>query len=356
VTLLVLSGADVRELLSYAECATVMRSALAGLARGDIQQPLRSAARPAGAAGFQVMMPSYSGQAGYGLKALCITPGNPSRGLDAHQGGVLLFAAGTGEPVALVNASALTEIRTAAVSAVATDLLAIPGASVVAIIGTGVQGAAHVRALAATRPLSEVRMYGRSASRTESVAAGLAGELGVPVTAARSAEEAVTGAGIVVTATSSATPVIARDWLAPGTHLNAVGACVPSDREIDTATMAAAALFADSRESLEHEAGDYLLAVKDLAVTGTAEVGPARATLGQILAGTGAGRRDDAEITVFESLGLAAEDLMAASFVYQKAARLGAGTVADFLPVAVFQPAAMNCRSAERCMSHDRHR
>ena len=325
MTLLILSGSDVRELLSYAECAEVMRSALAGLARGEIEQPLRSVVRPAGAAGFQVLMPSYNRDAGYGLKALCITPANPSRGLDAHQGGVMLYTADTGEPAALINASALTEIRTAAVSAVATGLLARPDATVAAIIGTGVQAAAHARALAATTVLSEVRLGGRSAARASSVAAGLAGELGVPVTAAASVEEALDGAGIVVTATASATPVIAREWLAPGAHVNAVGACVPSDREIDTATMAAAALFADSRESLRNEAGDYLLAVKDGAV-----VGPARATLGELLTGTGEGRRDEQEITLFESLGLAAEDLMAASFVYQKAVRLGAGTAADF--------------------------
>ena len=325
MTLLILSGSDVRELLSYAECAEVMRSALAGFARGEIEQPLRSVVRPAGAAGFQVLMPSYNRDAGYGLKALCITPANPSRGLDAHQGGVMLYTADTGEPAALINASALTEIRTAAVSAVATGLLARPDATVAAIIGTGVQAAAHARALAATTVLSEVRLGGRSAARASSVAAGLAGELGVPVTAAASVEEALDGAGIVVTATASATPVIAREWLAPGAHVNAVGACVPSDREIDTATMAAAALFADSRESLQNEAGDYLLAVKDGAV-----VGPARATLGELLTGTGEGRRDEQEITLFESLGLAAEDLMAASFVYQKAVRLGAGTAADF--------------------------
>jgi len=323
--LLVLSGSDVRELLSYAECATVMRSALAELARGEIEQPLRSVVRPSGAAGFQVLMPSYASSAGYGLKALCITPGNPSRGLDAHQGGVMLFAADTGEPVALVNASALTEIRTATVSAVATGLLARPDASLAAIIGTGVQGVAHARALAATRALSGIRMYGRSDSRTAAVAAGLADELGLPVTAAASAAEAVRGARIVVTATTSRDPVIAWEWLAPGAHVNAVGACVPSDREIDTATMAAAALFADSRESLENEAGDYLLAVKD-----GAEIGPVRATLGELLAGTGQGRRDEQEITVFESLGLAAEDLMAASFVYRKAAGLGVGTAANF--------------------------
>jgi ornithine cyclodeaminase/alanine dehydrogenase-like protein (mu-crystallin family) len=325
VTLLILSGSDVRELLSYAECATVMRSALAGLARGEIEQPLRSVVRPAGAAGFQALMPSYAAGAGYGLKALCITPGNPSRGLDTHQGGVLLFTADTGEPVALVNASALTEIRTAAVSAVATGLLARPDASAVAIIGTGVQGVAHARALAATRPLSEIRLHGRSAERTAAVAAGLTRELAVPVTAAGSAAEAIRGAGIVVTATSSREPVLRREWLAPGTHVNAVGACLPGDREIDAATMADAVLFCDSTQSLENEAGDYLLALKD-----GASVGSARATLGELLAGTGQGRRDEQEITLFESLGLAAEDLMAASFVYQKAVRLGAGTAAAF--------------------------
>jgi ornithine cyclodeaminase/alanine dehydrogenase-like protein (mu-crystallin family) len=328
--MLILSGAHVRELLSYAECAAVMRSALADLARGEIEQPLRSVVRPAGAAGFQVMMPSYAAGAGYGLKALCITPGNPARGLDAHQGGVLLFAADTGEPVALMNASALTEIRTAAVSAVATSLLARPDAALMAIIGTGIQGIAHARALAVTRPLSGrplagIRLYGRSPERTAAVSAALAEELGVPVAAVASARDAVDGAGIVVTATSSATPVIEREWLAPGTHVNAVGACVPSDREIDAATMAEAALFTDSRDSLANEAGDYLLAVKD-----GAAVGPARATLGEVLTGTGPGRADGEEITLFESLGLAAEDLMAASFVYQKAASLGAGTSAEF--------------------------
>ena len=322
--MLILSGPHVRELLSYAECAAVMRSALTDLAHGGIDQPLRSVVRPPGAAGFQVLMPSYAPGAGYGLKALCITPGNPARGLDAHQGAVMLFAAQTGEPVALINASALTEIRTAAVSAVATDLLARPGASAAAIIGTGVQGVAHARALAATRALSGIWLYGRTWSRTAAVAASLADELGVPVMAAATAAEALAGADIVVTATSSATPVISRDWLAAGTHVNAVGACVPSDREIDAATMAQAALFTDSRQSLQHEAGDYVLAVKD-----GARVDPAPATLGELLTGA-PGRRDDQEITVFESLGLAAEDLMAASFVHDKATRLGIGVTADF--------------------------
>ena len=181
--ILVLAGHHVRELMPYAECADVMREALAELARGQIQQPLRTVVRPRDAAGFMGLMPAYSPGAGYGLKAICITPGNPAIGKDAHQGGVLLFDVHTGEPLALVNASAVTEIRTAATSAVATGLLAGPRAAELAIIGTGVQGQAHAHAIAATRPLTGIRLAGRDLARTREVAAELAGQLGLPVTA-----------------------------------------------------------------------------------------------------------------------------------------------------------------------------
>ena len=321
--ILVLAGHHVHELLPYAECADVMREALAGLARGQIQQPLRTVVRPRDAAGFMGLMPAYSPDAGYGLKAICITPGNPAIGKDTHQGGVLLFDGRSGEPLALVNASAVTEVRTAAVSAVATDLLARPGPAELAIIGTGVQGRAHAHAIAATRPLTGIRLAGRDPARTREVAAELGGQLGVPVSGHDDVAEAVAGAGIVVTATSSREPVLRREWLAPGVHVNAVGACLPTDREIDTATMAEAAIFADSRESVSHEAGDFLLAERDGAVN------PVRAELGELLTGTAPGRAAD-EITLFESLGLAAEDLAAVSHLYEKATRQGAGTPADF--------------------------
>jgi len=305
VKILVLAGHHVHELLPYRECADVMRQALAELARGQIQQPLRTIVRPRDAAGFMGLMPAYSPGTGYGLKAICITPGNPAIGKDAHQGGVLLFAADTGEPLALVNASAVTEIRTAATSAVATGLLARSGAAELAVIGTGVQARAHL-------------------TRARKVAAELTGQLALPVTAHDDVADAVAGADIVVTATTSPRPVLRREWLSPGAHVNAVGACVPSAREIDTATMAEAAIFADSRESVRNEAGDYLLAEKE----GVAN--PVRAEIGELLIGTAPGLTDDDEITLFESLGLAAEDLAAASYLYEKAKRLGAGTEADF--------------------------
>jgi len=279
------------------------------------------------------LMPAYhqpsgaEGQpTGYGLKAICITAGNPAIGLDTHQGIVLLSSAQTGEPLAMLNASAVTEIRTAAVSAVATELLARADATELAIIGTGVQARAHLLAIAAARPLTGIRVAGRDQAKARRFAEGMRERAAAPVTACASAADAVAGAGIVVTATSSAEPVLRRDWLAPGAHVNAVGACVPQARELDTETMAAAALFTDSRQSAASEAGDYVLAQAEGAI------GPdhIRAELGEVLAGTAPGRADDAEITVFESLGLAVEDLAAAALAYRKAAELGSGSWVEF--------------------------
>jgi ornithine cyclodeaminase/alanine dehydrogenase-like protein (mu-crystallin family) len=335
--LLVLSGGAVRSVLGYQRCADAMRDALAARARGEVFQPLRSVLKPDRAAGLMALMPSYrpGPAAGYGLKAICVMPGNPAIGLDTHQGIVLLSSPETGQPLAVLNASAVTEIRTAAVSAVATSLLARPDADVLAIVGTGVQARTHLMAISATRPLAEVRIAGTSPAKAAKFAADVApaalAEVGagaLRVIACDGARDAVAGAGIIVTATSSPVPVLDRDWLAPGTHINAVGACLPSVRELDTATMADAALFADSRESVLAESGDYLLAAADGAV------GPEhiRAEIGDLLAGLapGQGRQDDAEITIFESLGLAIEDLAAAAVAFRAACDTGSGSWVDF--------------------------
>jgi ornithine cyclodeaminase/alanine dehydrogenase-like protein (mu-crystallin family) len=268
------------------------------------------------------LMPSYladesAGETVYGLKAICITPTNPAAGLDTHQGIVLLSDGQTGEPLALLNASAVTEIRTAAVSVVATELLANPDARTLAVIGTGVQARSHIRALDATRPLTEIRVAGRDEARARQFAASFGGETRVPVRACASAREAVADADLVVTATSSAQPVLERDWIAAGAHINAVGACLPHQRELDTATVAVGALFADRRDSLLAEAGDYRLAAAEGAVTED----HLRGELGDVLTGVAPGRVNAAEITIFESLGLAIEDLAAAACAYRNAVR-----------------------------------
>jgi len=334
--LLVLSAPDVHELLGYGQCADAMRAALAALASGRAGQPLRTIVRFAAAPGLMGLMPAYlpaeqpadqsEARAAYGLKAICITPANPAAGLDTHQGIVLLSDGQTGEPLAVLNASAITEVRTAAVSVVATDLLARPGAADLAVIGTGVQARAHVLALSQTRPLRRVRVAGRTPDRAAAFAAALQPEVTAQIVACPSAQDALSGADIIVTATSSAQPVLRRDWIAGGAHINAVGACLPAARELDSATVADAVLFADSRESLLAESGDYLLAAAD----GQAGPGSIRAELGEVLTGAAPGRSGDDEITVFESLGLAVEDLAAAMTVYQAAAGRDAGQWVEF--------------------------
>jgi ornithine cyclodeaminase/alanine dehydrogenase-like protein (mu-crystallin family) len=328
MAVLVLDAAHVRELFTPAEATRAMRDALTALARDEVHQPLRMVVRPPGAKGLMAVMPSYrgGGRAAYGLKSVCVFHDNPRLGKDAHQGAVLLFSAETGELRALMNASAITEIRTAAVSALATDLLARPDAGDLAILGAGVQARAHLAALAGVRTLRRVRVAGRDPERLRRFADEAAAWSPVPVEACDSAEAAVTGADLVVTVTTSAEPVIRREWIAPGAHLNAVGSSIPTAREIDTATMADAALFVDRRESTVNESGDYLFAAAEGAI------GPdsIRAELGSVLIGAAPGRTDDKEITLFKSLGLAVEDLVSADLLYAEAQRLGVGTWVDY--------------------------
>ena len=326
--ILVLDAAAVHALLGPADAADAMRAALAALARGEVHQPLRTVVRPPRAAGLMATMPSYRAgeRPAYGLKAVCVFPGNPAIGKDAHQGAVLLFSAATGELQAVIDASAVTAIRTAAVSAVATDLLARPDAGDLAVIGAGVQARAHLPAIAGVRALRRIRVAGRDPERTRAFAAAAGAATGLPVQACATAEEAVRGADLIVTATTAAQPVIDRGWIAPGAHVNAVGASTPAAREIDTATMAAASLFVDRRESTVHESGDYLHAARD----GAIGPGHIRAEIGEVLTGAAPGRTGDDEITLFESLGLAVQDLAAADLLYRRAREADAGTWVPF--------------------------
>ena len=316
--MLILGHDEVLAALSPADCAEAMAEVLAARARGEALMPLRFMVPFDGAAGFMGLMPAWRGGSDpvFALKSLCVMPGNPARGLDAHQGTVTLFDGQIGAPRAILDASAITAVRTAAVSAVATRVLAREDARVLAILGAGVQGRAHLDALLLVREFDEVRVFAPNAEHARAVADGRA-------TVAASAEEAVRGADVVVTATSAREPVIRRDWLGPGAHVNAVGASVPSARELDTATVVDGALFCDSRESLRGEAGEYRLALEQGAIAGEDHV---RAELGEVLAGMAPGRTDAHELTVFRSLGLAVEDMAAAQRAVERARELGVGT------------------------------
>jgi ornithine cyclodeaminase len=320
--MLVLSHADVERLLPMEECIYVMSEAFAGLARGELYQPLRSVVRPPNAGAFYGLMPGYRGgeRSAFALKAVVIVPSNPSRGLDAHQGAVLLSNGETGELEAVLDASAFTAIRTAAVSAVATRALAREDARTLAIIGAGVQARAHLEAMGLVRAFERAFVW----SRTPEHASRLANETGAE--AAESAEAAVREADVIVTVTSSPEPVLRREWIADGTHINAVGASIPTSRELDTATVAAATLFVDRRESTENESGDYLIPLREQAI------GPEhiRAELGEVLIGEHPGRTSPNEITIFKALGLAIEDLAAAEHVVRRAREAGVGTEVPF--------------------------
>ena len=322
MNLLVLSEHDVRAHLPMRDCIDAMAGVLAALARGELFQPLRFVVRPPGAAGLMGFMPAHRGgpAPAFSLKEIVIAPGNPARGLDAHQGTVLLHDGETGELRAILNASPVTEIRTAAVSAVATRALARPGAGTVAILGAGVQARSHVEAMRCVLDAPEIRIW----SRTAASAQALARETGARACA--TVEEALAGAGVVCTTTSAREPVLRREWLAPGAHVNAVGSSVPSTRELDTATVAAASLFVDRRESTLNEAGDYLFPA------GEGVIGPEhiRAELGEVLTGAHPGRTAETELTVFKSLGLAVEDLAAAELAVGSARAAGAGTEVAF--------------------------
>jgi ornithine cyclodeaminase len=322
MSVLVLSERDVRRLLDMESCIEAMTEVLTSLARGELYQPLRSIARPPGADNLLGLMPSYrgGGTPSFALKEIVVVPSNPSRGLDTHMGGVLLHDGETGELLAILNASPVTEIRTAAVSGVATRALARLDARRVAILGAGAQARGHVHAMRAVLDDPEIRIWSRRLEAAEE----LAGEVGATV--APSVDAALFGVEVVCTTTAASEPIVEKRWLARGAHVNAVGSCFPTTRELDTETVAHSSFFTDRRESCLNEAGDYILAAAEGAV------GPdhIKAELGEVLAGLHPGREHEDELTVFESLGIAVEDLAAAELVVRRAREQGVGAEVEF--------------------------
>jgi ornithine cyclodeaminase/alanine dehydrogenase-like protein (mu-crystallin family) len=325
VSLLFLGEKQVEEFLPMGECIDAMAAVLGALARGEAQMPLRSMLRGEGSAGILGLMPAYRGGEVpiYSLKAVGVFPANPTLGLDAHQGIVALFDGETGRPSAILNASAVTAIRTAAVSALATRLLAREDSTRLAILGSGVQAASHLDAMLAVAAIESISVYSPNRARARAfVERSTAKHPQVAFELAPSARESLDGADIVVTATNSSEPVLERAWLAPGAHVNAVGASLRSHRELDVATVAAAELFTDSRESIANEAGEFQLAISEGAITGPEHV---LAVIGELVNGEHQGRSGPQALTLFRSLGVAVEDLAAAELAVANARAAGAG-------------------------------
>jgi alanine dehydrogenase len=291
-----LEESTVGRLLSMEEVIPAMERALADFSSGTVVQPVRTMIPVAEHQGFLGLMPAYTGSA-LGAKLVAFYPRNTS--VPTHHATILLFEPETGEPLVTMDGRLITEVRTAAVSAVATNHLARAAASVLTIIGSWVQARSHLEALRLVREFREVRVW--SPRR----AAAFAEEHGVD--AAASAEEAVRGADVVVTATTSPTPVLSGEWLSPGAHINAVGAPRPDWRELDDEVLRRAKVYVDSREAAMKERGDVIAAREVLA------------EIGEVISGAEQGRRSAEEVTLFKSLGLAVEDVATAELVYRNA-------------------------------------
>ncbi len=319
---LILSAKEVHALLDFETCIEAVAGALRELAQGRAANPLRVPMRLANG-GILGWMPAHLLQENsLGFKAVHVVPGNEHTPYDCHQGVVVLFDPEHGLPQAVLDASAITSLRTAAASALATRELAREEASVLALLGSGVQAHSHLLALSQVRSVRAVRVFSRTPENRRAFAERASAQLGLDVRAADSARAAVEGADLVCTTTSSRVPVLEGRWLAPGTHVNAVGACVPTARELDTDAVQRARVFVDRRESAEHEAGDLLIPRSEGAIRSDHVAGE----LGDVLLGRVAGRTSGEEITLFKSLGIAVEDLAAARVCFERALARGIGT------------------------------
>ncbi len=320
--MLALSAEDVRALLPMSRCIDLMADALSALARGDATVPLRTLLWLPDRSGLLGMMPAHYGPANVmGIKVVSVMPGNHGTPYDAHQGSVLLFETQHGRPLALADAGEITAIRTAAVSGVATRLLARADAGDLAILGSGTQARTHLEAMLAVRPCDRVRVWSRNAEHAESFARRESAHHGIAIEVCPDARRAVADASLVCTTTSAREPILSGDWLAPGAHVNAVGSTVRTARELDAAALRRSRLFVDRRDSVLAECGDFLLARAEGAVTDDDIV----AELGDVLSDAARGRRQPDEITLFESLGLGVEDVAAAWFAYRQALDQGRG-------------------------------
>ena len=326
---LIVSHTDVERLLPMPACIDLMADALATTARGGALLPLRQVmVLPGGRNAFGVMPAVLAGADGsnaIGAKIITVFPGNAATPYDSHIGVVLYFEPTNGRLLAIVDASAVTAIRTAAVSGLATRLLAMPHACDLAILGAGVQAMTHLEAMLVVRPITRVRLWSRGAARCASFARWAGRRFGVTVEVCDSAETAVRGAQVVCTVTASREPVLRGEWLSPGVHVNAAGAAIPSARELDTQAVVQSRLFVDRRESAMHEAGDFLIP-RDEGAIGDAHI---LGELGSLVEGTVHGRERDDDRTLFKSLGLAVEDVAAARFIHERALADGSGTWMD---------------------------
>jgi len=305
---------EVARRLTYAVCIPIVRDAMIAFSRGETRQLLRSII-PLSEGRLFGVMPGAMGAGGpFGAKLISVFQDNFAKGIQSHQGLVILFDPDTGAPVCVVDAGEITAIRTAAASAVATDVLARKDARRLAILGYGEQAATHARAIRKVRDLESIVVWGRSPDRARAFASTMQAELAIPISAAASVKEAVAQADIICTVTAATEPILKGDWVRPGTHVNVVGSGFAGPAEIDSDLVVRSRFIADSREGVLNQGAEFLRA-KAAGLIGDDHI---VAEIGQVLAGDIEGRRSPDEITVYKSLGHVVQDLASAWALYSK--------------------------------------
>ncbi len=318
-----LTEQQVQSLLPMGDLIPAMEAALARFSAGEVLQPVRTVLTVGPTKAYFGLMPAFVPNPGtLGAKVVTVFADNPAKQLPSHLATILLLDPETGALVALMDGRYITEARTAAVSAVSARFLAKRDASTMAIIGTGVQARSHLEAFAEVRQVKDVRVWSPRARSRERFVSDMSGHIAVAIRAAGTAEEAVRGADLIVLATSSPTPVIEDAWVGAGAHVVSVGACRPDQREMPPALVARARLYVDSRAAALAESGDVVIGIAD----GLFNPAHIRGELGELVLGRAEGRRTDDDVTIFKSLGMAVEDVVAADLVLRRAAETGAGT------------------------------
>lgn len=306
---------EVRARLTYEICIPLMRQAMSAFSAGQTRQLLRSIIPLAGDNAFGVMPGAMAADGPFGAKLISVFPHNFDAGGPSHQGVIVLFDAASGAPAAIVDAGEVTALRTAAASAMATDVLARADARRLAILGYGRQAEEHARAISSVRPVETLTVWGRDVGRAAAFAGRMGEALAIPCEAAQTARGAVANADIVCTVTPATEPILAGDWVAPGTHVNLVGAGHAGQVEADIALVARARFFVDSREGVIAQGGEFIRAKAAGAVADADVAGE----IGEVLLGKARGRQGPAEVTVYKSLGHVAQDLACAQALYSGA-------------------------------------
>jgi ornithine cyclodeaminase/alanine dehydrogenase-like protein (mu-crystallin family) len=319
---ILLSEADVRALVTMDDLIETMGLALADFSARAVTQPVRTVLEVGDRKSFYGVMPAWMpSRPALGTKLVTVFEANAERGMPTHLATIVLLDPETGGLLALLDGRYITEARTAAVSALSVRHLARENARTLAIIGSGVQARSHLEAISRVRDLSDIRVWSPNRARVETFVSEMRPHVTARVSAASNAQDATADADIVALVTSAREPVVRSEWIADGAHVCAVGACRPTQREMEAALVARGDLFVDSRDAALVEAGDIVLAMKD----GAIGAGHIKAELGDVVSGKAAGRRGQYRVTIFKSLGLAVEDVAAAHLAYERARAGGAG-------------------------------